>query len=239
MTMRIVKGGKNTYGFSIGVIMMDTRFPRLLGDIGHANTFDFPVLYRMVRNASPSRVVREQADGLLDDFLTVAFELSAGGVRGITTSCGFMALHQKTIAAQVPVPVFTSSLMQIPLVQAMLQPQQKVGVITADSRYLTPQHFGEVGVVKSQVVVRGLETGKELHRVLLENQEELDVEQAEADMVEIARELVSSHPEVGAIVFECTNMPPYAQKVKSVTGLPVFDLVTLTNFVHQAVASFG
>jgi Asp/Glu/hydantoin racemase len=150
-----------------------------------------------------------------------------------------MALHQKTIAAKLPVPVFTSSLMQIPLVQAMLQPHQKVGVITADSRHLTPQHFSEVGVVKAQVVVRGLETGKELHRVLLEDKEELDVEQAEADMVEIARELVSSHPEVGAIVFECTNMPPYANKIKSVTGLPVFDIVTLTNFVYQAVASFG
>ena len=237
--MRIVKGGRTTYGFSIGVIMLNTRFPRLLGDIGNANTFDFPVLYRMVHNANPSRVVREQADGLLDDFLEAAFELSAGGVGGITTSCGFMALHQKTIAAQIPVPVFTSSLMQIPLVQAMLQPHQKVGVITADSRYLTPQHFRGVGVVKAQVVVRGLETGKELHRVLLGNREELDVEQAEADMLEVARELVSSHPEVGAIVLECTNMPPYAQKVKSVTGLPVFDLVTLTNFVHQAVASVG
>jgi aspartate/glutamate racemase len=193
----------------------------------------------MVGNASPSRVVKEQADGLLEDFLSAAFELSAGGVKAITTSCGFMALHQKTIAAKLPVPVFTSSLMQIPMVQAMLQPGQKVGVLTADSRHLTADHFSEIGVVKSHVVVRGLETGKELHQVLLNDKEELNVEQAEADMVEIARELVSSHTEVGAIVLECTNMPPYAEKIKSVTGLPVFDIVTLTNFIYKAVASSG
>jgi Asp/Glu/hydantoin racemase len=228
------RGGHTLYGHTIGMIVLDTRFPRLPGDIGNATTWSFPVRYRVVPHASPARVVRQQATGLLEPFLQAARDLVQDGVRAITTSCGFLSLYQHEMAAAVPVPVFTSSLMQIPLVARMLRADQQVGVMTIDSRHLTEAHLRAVGVAGLPLIIAGLETEKELTRVLIDNEPELDVQQAEADMVHVARRMVADHPAIGAIVFECTNMPPYAQAVQRATGLPVFDIVTLTNWVYQA-----
>jgi len=229
-----IRGGTTLYGHIIGIIVLDTCFPRLPGDIGNAGTWPFPVRYRVVPQASPERVVRQQAEGLLAPFLEAARELVADGVRAITTSCGFLGLYQHEIAAAVPVPVFTSSLLQLPLVARMLRPDQKVGVLTVDSRYLTEAHLRAVGAERVPLVIAGLETEKELTHVLIDNAPELDVQEAEAEMVHVARRMISDHPEVGAIVLECTNMPPYARAVQQATGLPVFDIVTLTHWVYRA-----
>jgi Asp/Glu/hydantoin racemase len=233
MPMKI-RGGTTLYGHMIGIIVLDTRFPRVPGDIGNAATWPFPVRYRVVPQASPERVVRQQAEGLLAPFLEAARALVADGVRAITTSCGFLSLYQHEIAAAVPVPVFTSSLLQLPLVARMLRPDQKVGVLTVDSRYLTPAHLRAVGAESVPLVIAGLETEKELTQVLIDNAPELDVQEAEAEMVHVARRMISDHPEVGAMVLECTNMPPYARAVQQATGLPIFDIVTLTHWVYRA-----
>jgi Asp/Glu/hydantoin racemase len=228
------RGGHTIYGHTIGIIVLDTCFPRIPGDIGHTTTWPFPVRYRVVPNASPERVVRQQAEGLLEPFLAAAADLVRDGVRAITTSCGFLSIYQQDIAAAVPVPVFTSSLMQIPLVVRLLKPDQKVGIITVDARHLTEAHLRAAGVESVPLAIAGLETEKELTRVLIDNELELDTLQAEAEMVHVARRLVSNHPEVGAIVLECTNMPPYSRAVQQATDLPVFDIVTLTCWVYQA-----
>ena len=91
-----------------------------------------------------------------------------------------------------------------------------------------------MGAERVPLVIAGLETEKELTHVLIDNEPELDVQEAEAEMVHVARRMVSDHPEVGAIVLECTNMPPYARAVQQATGLPVFDIVTLTHWVYRA-----
>jgi Asp/Glu/hydantoin racemase len=228
------RGGQTLYGHPIGIIMLEARFPRVPGDIGNATTWPFPVRYRVVPQASPERVVRQRAEGLLDAFVAAAHDLVKDGVRAITTSCGFLSLYQQEITAAVPVPVFTSSLMQIPLVARMLRPDQKVGVLTVDSRHLTSAHLRAVGVESESLVIVGLETEKELTRVLIDDHPVLDTQEAEAEMVHVARLLISDHPEVGALVLECTNMPPYARAVQQATGLPVFDIVTLTCWVYQA-----
>jgi Asp/Glu/hydantoin racemase len=229
-----VRGGSTLYGHTIGIIVLDTRFPRLPGDIGNASTWPFPVRYCVVPQATPERVVRQHAAGLLAPFITAAHELVRDGVRAITTSCGFLSLYQREIAASVSVPVFTSSLLQIPLVARLLRPEQKVGVLTIDARHLTQAHLQAVGIEDMPLVIAGLETEKELTRVLIDNELELDPQKAEAEMVHVARHMLADHPDVGAIVLECTNMPPYAQAVQRATGLPVFDIVTLTRWVYQA-----
>src|SRR5215207_5813542 len=123
-TPRIARGGKAIYGVPLGILMLEARFPRIPGDMGNATTWPFPVLYRVVSGATPERVVLEGARGLLPDFISAAQELAHLGVEAITTNCGFLALFQKELAAAVQVPVATSSLMQVPWVQAMLPPGQ-------------------------------------------------------------------------------------------------------------------
>jgi Asp/Glu/hydantoin racemase len=232
-----VKGGQNIFGFSVGILMLDTQFPRILGDMGNAATFDFPVLYHRVTGASPDRVVRHGQQALLPAFIEGARALEREGVRAVTTNCGFLAKFQAEVAASVSIPVFTSSLMLVPLVHRMLPPGRAVGIMTVDASSLRPEHFTGAGITKDiRTVVAGMETEKEFTRVLLDDQLELDVEVARQEHLTVARRMLEAHPEVGAIVLECTNMPPYRADIQAATGLPVFDITTLVRMVHDAVS---
>jgi len=231
-----VRGGKSVYGYPIGILMLDTVFPRIPGDIGHAGTFPFPVLYHRVRHAFPTRVVREGDPGLLDGFIEGARALEAAGVLAITTGCGFLSMFQRQLSEAVRVPVFTSALLLVPVVARMLSPDRAVGVLTVDSNSLSPRHLAEAGITEEiPVVIAGLEKGQAFTPVLLDNELDLDVEAARREHVEVARDLMERHPEVGAIVLECTNMPPYAAAIREATGRPVFDITALVRMVYEAL----
>src|SRR5436853_2098069 len=150
---RIARGGKALYGACLGILMLEARFPRIPGDMGNAGTWPFPVLYKVVSGASPQRVVRERAAGLLPDFIAAAKELAALGADGITTNCGFLSLYQKELAAAVAVPVATSSLMQLPMIQATLPADRGVGIITVSAANLTREHLMAIGLDPSLPVV--------------------------------------------------------------------------------------
>ena len=232
-----VKGGQNIFGFSVGILMLDTRFPRIPGDMGNASTFPFPVLYHRVKGASPDRVVRQGQQELLPSFIEGARALEREGVRAVTTNCGFLAKFQAEVAASVSIPVFTSSLMLVPLVHRMLPPKKAVGIMTVDASSLRPEHYTGAGITKDiPTVVAGMETEKEFTRVMLDNELELDVDAARDEHIRVARRFVSEHPDLGAIVLECTNMPPYADDIRRATGLPVFDIISLVRMAHDALA---
>ncbi len=231
-----VQGGPNIYGFSVGILMLDTQFPRILGDMGNAETFDFPVRYHRVEGASPDRVVRQGHTGLLPAFVAGARYLEREGVRAITTNCGFLAKFQRELASAVAVPVFTSSLLLVPLVHRMLPPGRAVGLLTVDASSLSAEHLAGAGITpEMKVVVAGLETEKEFTRALLDDLLTLDVEAARQEHLSVVGRMLADHPEVGAIVLECTNMPPYRADIQLLTGLPVFDITTLVRMVHEAV----
>ena len=231
----IAKGGKALYGAPLGVLMLEARFPRIFGDMGNAATWPFPVLYRVVSGASPEKVVLKGAAGLLPDFIAAAQELVRHGAEAITTNCAFLSLFQQELAAAVGVPVATSSLMQVPWVQATLPPGKRVGLVTVSATTLTPQHLAAVGV-PADTPVTGTESGREFFRVLIKaEKEEMDIDLAERDVVEAALRLVAEHPEVGAIVLECTNMPPYAAAVQAATGLPVYDIYSMITWFHAGL----
>ena len=231
------RGGQNVYGFAVGILTLDTRFPRAPGDIGNAATFDFPVLYRRVSGASSDRVVREGPRSLLPSFVDGARALERAGARAITTSCGFLARFHDELAAAVSVPVFTSNLMLVPLVHRMLGPARAVGILTIDASSLRPAHFAGAGIAPDmRVVVAGLETEREFAHAVLDDLDEMDLAAARAEHVAVARRLVAAHPETGAIVLECTNMGPFRADVQAATGLPVFDITMLVRMVHGALA---
>lgn len=216
----IAGGGKAVYGASVGILMLEARFPRIPGDMGNALSWPFPVLYRVVRGASPERVVRRRAEGLLDAFIEAGRALVADGADGITTNCGFLSLFQAELAAALGVPVASSALMQVPLIQATLPPGRRVGILTISAEALTPAHLAAAGVPEGTPVM-GTEAGAEFTRVILGDEPRLDVEAARRDVVSAASALVARHPETGAIMLECTNMVPYAADVRAATGLPV------------------
>jgi Asp/Glu/hydantoin racemase len=229
---RLARGGKSIYGAPLGILMLEARFPRIPGDMGNGTTWPFPVLFRVVRGATPEKVVLRGARGLLPDFVAAAQELVDLGAEAITTNCGFLALFQAELSAAVQVPVATSSLMQVPWVQATLPTGKRVGVITVSRASLTPAHLDAAGVPRD-VPLEGTEEGREFFRVLIKaEKQDMDVALAEQDILEAGRRLVARHPEVGAIVLECTNMPPYAAALSEAVGLPVYDIYTLVSWFH-------
>jgi len=231
-----VQGGYNLYGYGVGILVLDTQFPRIPGDMANAATFPFPVRYHRVEGASPDLVVRQGAHVLLPAFIEGARFLEREGVRAISTNCGFLAKFQRELTAAVSIPVFTSSLLLVPMVHRMLPPGKSVGVLTVDATSLTPADFEGAGITAdTPLAVAGLETEREFTRVLLGNQLVLDVEIARREHVRVAKQLCAEHPEVGAIVLECTNMPPYRADIQAATGLPVFDIVHLVQMVHTAL----
>jgi len=231
----VARGGRALYGAPLGILMLEARFPRIHGDMGNGGTWPFPVLYRVVRGASPERVVLEGARGLLDAFLDAAADLVSLGAEAITTNCGFLSLFQTELAAHAGVPVATSAMMQVPLVQAMLPPGRRVGLVTVSGATLTPRHLEAAGV-PADIPVEGTESGQEFFRVLIRAEsDDMDVDRAERDVVEAAERLVARHPEVGAIVLECTNMPPYADAVRRATGRPVYDIYSMITWFHAGL----
>jgi hypothetical protein len=235
ITPRIARGGKAIYGAPLGILMLEARFPRIPGDMGNGTTWPFPVLYRVVTGASPERVVLKGAAGLLPDFIEAAKDLVRLGAEAITTNCGFLSLFQKDIAAAVGVPVATSSLMQVPWVQATLPPGKRVGLVTVSGSTLTPAHLAGAGVPLDTPMV-GTESGREFFRVLIKaEKDDMDVALAEQDVVEAGKHLVADNPDVGAVVLECTNMPPYAAALQAAIGIPVYDIYSMITWFHAGL----
>lgn len=229
-----VTGGKAIYGASVGILMLEARFPRIPGDMGNAASWDFPVLYRVVKDASPDRVVRQGAVGLLDRFTEAARDLVADGADGITTNCGFLSLFQDELAAAVGVPVATSSLMQVPMVERLLPPGKRAGILTISGSTLTPAHLAAAGAA-ADTPVGTTEGGREFSRAILGNALELDVDAARLDNVDAAHALIARHPEIGALVLECTNMIPYAADIRAATGVPVFSMLSFVTWFQSGL----
>ncbi len=215
--------------------MLDARFPRIPGDMGNALTWDFPVHYKIVRGASPDRVVRQAAEGLLEHFIEAARELVADGVDGITTNCGFLSLFQSELADAVSVPVVTSSLMQVQMLNATLPRGKVAGILTISASTLTGAHLNAANVPEG-TPLGTTEGGSEFTRVILKDELELDVERARQDNVDAAVSMCRKHPQVGAIILECTNMIPYAADIQSATGLPVYTMRGFVNWFQSGLA---
>ncbi|MGJ7503438.1 aspartate/glutamate racemase family protein [Variovorax sp. ZT5P49] len=227
-----LKGGFTNYGQQIGVLMLDTTFPRPPGDIGNALSYDFPVRYKTVKGAVQSKIMGDQpAADLLAPFIEAARELEAEGVRAITTSCGFLAPFQKQLAAAVNIPVFVSSLLQAPLIHALLPPGKIIGVFTERAHHLNDDHFKGVGwsTEKIPVQIQGMKPDAVFPATYIGGRLELDTDVLKEEMLGMTREFMQTCPNPGAILFECTNMCPFSSFVAAESGLPVFDINTLIN----------
>jgi len=222
-------------GFLIGIILLDTRFPRLLGDIGNPKTFPFPVLYEKVDGALPSRVVRERDASLLILFIEAAKTLERQGATAITTSCGFLAVWQKEMASAVEVPLFTSSLIQIPWAYELMGRRGRIGVLTADKNSLTTDHLKGVGAEEIPSVIRGMKPDSEFHRIYVRNSTDLNYLKIEKEVIAEASALVEDHPDISAVVLECTNMAVFRKALREVVTMPVFDILTLIHYIHSSL----
>ena len=220
---------------TIGVLMLDTAFERFVGDIGNPKSFTMPVLHERISGATVDLIVQAKGPIMVEPFIAGGRRLIERGANAITTGCGFLILHQQALAAALPVPVATSALMLIPQVARMLAPGQRVGVLTFSAKDLTPAHFIAAGAPPDIPFV-GVPDDGAFRRALRGLPVNDSIAARERDVIAAARELVTRHKDIGAIVLECTNFPPHRAAVARETGLPVFDIFTLVGILNAATS---
>jgi hypothetical protein len=207
----------------LGILMLDTRFPRIEGDIGNAASFNFPVIFRTMTGIGPADAVAAHPDRprVLAALKANAEALAGEGAVGLSTSCGFLALYQKELEALSPVPVATSALLLIKELTG-----RKVGVLTASAENLTPAHLAAVGA-PGDTPVQGLPSDGAFAATFLRNGLTLDRDAVERETVQSGRSLIAHHPSIDTLVLECTNLPPYKRALEQALGLQVLDVLDL------------
>jgi hypothetical protein len=213
----------------IGIIMLDTQFPRPLGDVGHPDTFGVSVHLDRLKGVWPDKVVTSAASlrqaRLVPGFQGIVRNMQMRGVQAITTSCGFLVLLQKELQSVAKIPVVTSSLLQLP---ALLAKEPQVGVLTISASSLSAEHLRAAGVPKERlkdVIIQGVPAQTEFVSKILGNQPMLDLAQAEKDVVSTALALQARAPQLKTLLLECTNMPPYKAAIEAATGWQVRSLI--------------
>ena len=230
------RAGQVAYGYAIGMLCAEWHIPFVPGDLNNAWTFDFPVRYLTVSGVVGAGVLDGSGEGFAEALGEAARKLEAEGVRAITGNCGFMAAYQSYVAEQVNIPVFLSSLLQIPMLTSMLGSSRSLGVITANAAGLTPDLLSAIGINdQSRFVIQGLEGYPHFNSAILQETGELDEERMRQEVVEASLELVGRDPTIGAFLLECSDLPVYSKDIHAATGLPVFDWANYIRYVYGAV----
>lgn len=222
---------------AVGVLCLDTSYTKIPGHIRNRTTFDFPVIYKVVEGATAERVVTHSDPSLLEPFIHAAQELETQGVAAITSACGFLVIFQKQLADAVRVPLYASSLIQLPMVYRMLRSDRKVGILVANKRSLTGRHLEAIGGECVPICIAGMEEQPEFREVILEGRRvELDADRLGREVLHEVEQLARDNPDMGALVIECTDLVPFAHAIQERIGVPVFDIVTLTEMVYRSLA---
>jgi Asp/Glu/hydantoin racemase len=229
--------GQDYYGFPVGVVAMECFIPYPPGSPMNPRTFDFPVIHASVPGATMDALIyNPQTELLRDRFIQAGEQLVRQGVKAVFGGCGFMILFQKELSEALPVPVYSSSLLQLPMINQSLKKDQTIGIISASGVSLTPKHM-EIACNGMEIpyVIHGLENRPAFKAAIHDQVGTLDSDAVEADVVAEALLMQQQHPNLGAILLECTDLPPYAKAVNQATGLPVYDITTLINWGYSAV----
>ncbi|MBA7616016.1 hypothetical protein ES703_23306 [subsurface metagenome] len=229
--------GQVVAGNAIGIIVLGVWYPLVSGNVANATTFSFPVHYKLIEGGFSDKILSpEPVPALSEQTIAAGRELEQQGCRAIVGACGYFANYQPEVAAALNVPCFLSSLMQIPMISRSLKPGQKVGIICADGDALAPAPALEnCGVNdRSTVVIAGAQGLSQMKNI---NQDtgHLNNAKFEQELVDFSKQTVSENPDIGAILLECSDMPPYARAIQEAVRLPVFDFTTMINWVYDAV----
>lgn len=221
-------------GYSVGIIYIeDVWYPMVPGNVVNACTYPFPVRMRAVPNLNIERLFRADP-AIADDIIALGRHMSEKeGIRALCSACGFFGNFHAKVAAALDIPVALSSLVQVPWIRNIIKPSQKIGVLTADASSLSRELLKSCFIDDPDLlVVKDLRHAAEFSAIL-EYRGQFDNGKVRDEVVTAALELLEGDRDIGAIVLECSDMPPYAYAVQSATQLPVFDFVTLIRWLHN------
>ncbi|MCC8126581.1 MAG: aspartate/glutamate racemase family protein [Clostridiales bacterium] len=231
-------GGYTFYGQDIGILMLDTVFPRTRGDIGNARTFPFPVRYKVVRDVfNGDKLPRDADEVLLNAFIKAARELEAEGCRAITTSCGFLAGFQQELAAAVNIPVFTTTLSLVPMIAPMIAKDKKIAIFTERREFMTEFLFNRAGWSSKdfQICISDLPESSAFNHLVIYDKKEGDFTAIQQNIMEMTQNHMKEHPDTGAIILECQNFAPFGSLISEISHVPVFGINQLIAFIESAI----
>ncbi|WP_163969792.1 aspartate/glutamate racemase family protein [Oceanobacillus halotolerans] len=226
--------GQVYYGFTVGILMLDTYVPMIPGDVGNATTYSYPVLYRTLDNVTATKIANKDST-VVPEIIAKGQELVKNGAKAITADCGFLLYYQNQLRDALQVPVFLSSLLQLPFLFLMVNTTEKIGVITADSTLLNEQLLTEIGIQDmNRLSIKGLQNTSYFYDACVKESGVLNEEGIKQEVVSLASQMVQEDPDIKAILLECSFLPPYSKAVQEAVGLPVFDYKTMIDYVHSA-----
>jgi len=218
-------------GVKIGIIMLNTDFPRPVGDIGNTASYQYPARIFKLSQANVANVVSQSlSEDIILEVIAAGKKLVAQGCNILTTSCGFLAPIQARVQHELGLPFIASSLCLLPFLRQCFGPNSPMGVITFDSKTLSPAHFN--GHYDEQLLISGIENGQELHAVIKEGRAELDEDLALKDVKAAVQHILHHAP--SCLLLECTNLSPYKNALRHHFALPVFDLVDAVHWLANA-----
>lgn len=221
-----------TAGFAIGIIAVHLIYPKLPGNVANATTYPFPVLYREV-NFEIERLFEGDLS-IKDEIIRAAKELEQQGIRAIIGACGYFAHFQQDVKEAVDIPVFLSSLCQLPIIKTGISIKKKIAVLAASGANITDKLLEKVGTDSKQLIVENI-GDLESFSAIRYGRTELDNGSLTRDLCKVVVDLQEREPDIGAILLECSDLPPYAKQIQAVTGLPVFDFNTMIDMVYHSV----
>ena len=226
---------QNAYGQPIGVLVLEERIPCPPGTPGNPTTFPFPVIYERVDGVSAAHLRDAANPGGLPAFMRAAQVLVDKGVRAILGGCGLMVVHQRELSRVLPVPVLTSSLLQLPLIASTLGPESHIGVIASSRASLSAEHLRISGAPEGRTVLGTMDGKPAFTAAVMNESGALDFERVRDEVVEVGRDMVARHPHLAALLLECVDLPPYAAALQEAVQRPVFDITTLAAWAAAGV----
>lgn len=221
-------------GAAIGILVIDAWYPMLPGNVANAGTYDFPVMYKVLKGVGPQMIMSGDP-AIIDMIISGGRELIEQGARAVVGACGSFANYQRQVAEALEAPTFLSVMLQVPLILQSLKPDQKLGVLAASAAALTPKVHEECGITAPERLVITEALALSEFQVLAQCQGRFNSRRLEEQLVRLAIDFVRKNPEIGALLLQCSDLPPYAWAIQQSVGLPVFDMNVLIHWVHQAV----
>ncbi|CAK9105960.1 Dimethylsulfonioproprionate lyase (DMSP lyase) (Symbiodinium-A1) [Durusdinium trenchii] len=216
------------------VLQLDTQFPRIPGDIACKETYLLPIHIEVIDRAHVADVVSLDPEAL--DISRFASALAKADAEIISTSCGFMVYFQKMLSELTQKTFISSALVALPKLRARFQ-DVEIMVITFDADILgAPAYRFALDGFTGPVV--GLEKSMHLYQVISKDLDHLELECAEADMDKLIQTALTCYPDIGAIMLECTNLPPYKHIIRRHFSGEIVDCLSVLEVESKGVYGF-
>lgn len=229
-----IRTGYPFYGQSIGVLVFSTITPRIPGDAGNNDSYNFPVCYEIVQGGFADLI--EGSQEIKDNIIKAVLNLKSKGIKAIVGDCGLMSLYQNEIGAIAELPIAASSLCMIPTIWELIGRKGSIGIITGHSELLSKRHLLNSGWREDiPIVIQGMEDEEHFSEIVINGGLDLDIKKMETDVINATNKLINKSDDLRLILIECSNLGTYSYIINEITDLPVVDIITVTNFLEQIV----